>query len=469
MRFEQSVALFGLVVAVFAVVISTILGLTIAKAPWWVTVILLIPACTILWASIAIVSPNRLLRMVDNLRGDDWRPLYRASATRLADFGLSLFGGARPDGDERTLWATLRDTLTYRLLDRALLFAVAYPILLLVVFWSLTLQPAKLGDVVVAPPADAAWKHTATLGGIALIVLGFHLDGRWAASPQRFLRSVAGWLGLCFSLLFAAVAVAVAFAGAFAVAVAVAVAFAVAVAVAVDYLLKRDRGLAAGALALAYPALMVGAALLLIDWEQVNDFGRTTFLFLAVLPWVNAIFDTVSYWVTLALMQSGLRGGAFMWALADAVVAGLLFLALGAALVAVTSAMEAVSGLDFIDLGGLLAQAGDVGQYWWLYAMLFSTALPTFLHFCVACFSLSAFVKEGWRNWLIHEINEAAEGDVGSAVIAAFGVGMLWAASLLLPLGLIGGAVYVLRDWVLVGLGAYRDWLLSVAVWAGGI
>ena len=72
---------------------------------------------------------------------------------------------------------------------------------------------------------------------------------------------------------------------------------------------------------------------------------RSLFLFLAVLPLLNALFDVVSYAVTLTLVRRGLRAALpFLWGLADLAVACVLLLGLGATLVAVIHGLNTWPG-----------------------------------------------------------------------------------------------------------------------------
>jgi hypothetical protein len=52
----------------------------------------------------------------------------------------------------------LAGAFTYRLLDRAMLLAVIYPLLLLLMHWALSGTPAKLGGVEIIPAIDTLWE-----------------------------------------------------------------------------------------------------------------------------------------------------------------------------------------------------------------------------------------------------------------------------------------------------------------------
>ncbi|WP_184600946.1 hypothetical protein [Sulfitobacter noctilucicola] len=414
------------------------------------------------------------------------------------DFALPRLRAALTISEPREgsgLFSLLSDVFTYRLLDRAMLIAVAYPVLLLLLYWALVGQGGFLGEVQIIPPADAYWKGPATLGGVAMIFLAYFSETRAAVSPKRFVRSVSSLLGagaivgftvfnyfaelptgaFAVAVAFAiAGAVAFAFAGAVAVAIAVAFAFAVAgtvafagavagtvaiaiaVAVAVAFagavagtvafaiasakLIASERTKTASLLAIGFPSIGALLVVWLLPWEGFGDsapLAATVLLFLGILPVLNALFDTVSYGVTLALAERGRNDWALLWGLADAAVAMTLFLALGAVLVVVISGMEALSGVPFADLNTLLTQRIGASEYWWLYAMLFSTALPTVLHLCLACLSLQALLPLRWRNGLCGLIRRAHEGVALDGVAATFLLGSFFTLGLAVPLLLI--------------------------------
>lgn len=376
---------------------------------------------------------------------------------------------AEPDGHVGTL-SLLRSSFTNRLLDRAMLLAVVYPLFLLLMHWGLTKRPGTLGGTEILPAVDAGWKGYVTLCGIALVWASKFVASAAAVSTKRFIRGISDWLPVGIFLLFAgtlalidlhpvavavALVVALAFGGAFAIAgagafasafaIAVAVAFAMAVAgafagagnVIAELLVKRQRGASAALVLLGTPTILVLSALWFVDWPQIG--GRlpvTTaiFLFVGVLPLINAVFDTVSYGVTLALTERGRRGGVLIWAGVDFLVALVLFLLLGASLVLVVTGMQVLAGVPFADLPTLLTHKIDLERYWWLYAMLFSTAVPTLLHLFVASWSLQAVLPMSWRHRMCDVIDRAHEGAALDGCVATFVVGAFFAAGLILPI-----------------------------------
>lgn len=132
-------------------------------------------------------------------------------------------------------------------------------------------------------------------------------------------------------------------------------------------------------------------AVWLVDWSKVPEDARGLVVFLAVLPLINGVYDWLSLGVTLALVRLGQRSGvsAVLFGLLDALFAAGLFLASGATMIAAIHGMNLAAGVAFVPLGAMLAEMGDVATYWWVYAMLFSTALPTLLHLFLAALSVT--------------------------------------------------------------------------------
>ena len=202
----------------------------------------------------------------------------------------------------------------------------------------------------------------------------------------------------------------------------------------------------------------------MIDWTVVPNHVRSIFLFLGVLPLLNALFDTASYAVTLTFLRRGLRARLpLLWGLADLAVAGVLFLALGATLVAAVHGLNGLAGVPLLDLGALFAGVYTApGDYVWLYLMLFSTILPTALHFAVSLLGVQGLWPRAWRRPVADWIGEADRSAL-RAVRAALALTFVW----WVPLMALGAGIWGL--WALGGglvraaLALYFERLLWIA------
>lgn len=234
-------------------------------------------------------------------------------------------------------------------------------------------------------------------------------------------------------------------------------------------LLKRHlTGWASLALLVAPASALIGAAFS-VNWPDVSDLNRAIFVFFGVLPLVNAVLDVVSYGTTLITARMGMARvwHPFLWGLIDAVLAVFYLFVLGAVLVSVIAALNHVTGVEFFSLGQILAEIGDVKTYWWLWLMAFSTLIPTFVHLCIACFSLQPCAGRRYRTRLIYWIENHENTVYGP--LASLGLAGLWAVSIVVPLGvlgLLGWGVYVAGADQF--LGAYIQWLTDLVVWIEG-
>lgn len=168
----------GHVLTIIGIAIGTVLTATQVPLPAWLTIPLVLFVFLCLWASVVIGTSDRCARLQDSLTVDRYAPLYHRMGGWLTDRALGWIRAERPQPDSRSMGQVIRGTVGYPLLDRALLIAVVYPLLLLVLYWGLSGDAARLGDYVVVPAADAYWKHAVTLGGLAAIPLIVMLDRR---------------------------------------------------------------------------------------------------------------------------------------------------------------------------------------------------------------------------------------------------------------------------------------------------
>ncbi|PWE29999.1 hypothetical protein DDZ14_16290 [Maritimibacter sp. 55A14] len=471
--------------------------------------------------------------LVDWIEGDGYGNAYwQVVAPRLARIWTRLCDPA-PSGTGflRTLWAAL----TWRLYDLALLIAVLYPILALVLPWAVTGKETGLGAVPVLKAIPRySLSHIATLGIIAMffvaIVYWLRPEYRRAKGVTRtdilLFAALAvtfglAWLeivpaavtaavtaagGVAITVLAAgatAIAVTAAITAAGAAAVTVAGAAAVTVAAATAVIAAAEVSVPSAAAAAVtvlvtvaviaalgwmylrgYPALahraltcllvaVLAMAAYTLPWADVPPFKTAVFLFFGVFPILNALFDLLSYAVTVALVRLGLRmkrWPAFLLGLLDLFIAGALFFALGAALVVTTALLNRLSSGQIADIGGIL---GQISQGWsttiaWAYFMVFSTLVPTLFHLVLTLISLERMALPFLRQPFAKLIRQARDPGIAS-VLAPCAAGV----ALLLPFT----ALYCFFWLVWTYLGnvlalygrTYLNHLLTIAQWIEAI
>ena len=340
-------------------------------------------------------------------------------------------------------------TFSWPVMDAALKIAIIYPLLLLLVQWGLGGAETGLGPVTILAAEERHWLRAALVCPLVALVIARMLV---SASQMRVFEKASDWL-LFLAFAFAgtvagAFAFAVAVAGAGVVAGAFAGAGAVAVAVAVGYGSAKGKGGRSYAmLVIGLWTALVGAFALSTD--ALEQEPRVLLFALGLLPLVNAVFDYLSYGVTLGLIRYG-RGQrnvltGLVWLL-DGVVAVLLLIGLGLGLSGTIALINHLAGQEFIGLrpifDDLKTPEGRAG-YTWLTFTLLSTLVPTLVHLLLVFLSGFTWVPQRFKRWIARGIGESETGDLatlgGSAAAATLGA--LWAG--LVACGLWGIWLFV--------------------------
>ena len=222
-------------------------------------------------------------------------------------------------------------------------------------------------------------------------------------------------VAFAFTVAFAfAFAVAVAFAGTGTVAIAVSIAVSIAVAILYRNIQTKRW---AGLFWLLYLVLLLCLAFVAI--RHARSQSSVLVLFWLAFPLLNVPLDWLSLGITRGLLQSicsgthqGLRG--FYWALADVVIA-FIFLVLMATILFI--AVQFANDLRFseseetiLDLGNLLhGMEKDPANpdYYWIYFMLFSTLLPTLVHFALCTLHFALCTCRRFRRALVPRSNSS--------------------------------------------------------------
>jgi len=121
-------------------------------------------------------------------------------------------------------------------------------------------------------------------------------------------------------------------------------------------------------------------------------------LFLGLLTLINAPFDWASLGLTRALLRRGLELEAwwpFVLAIADALLAAIVIALLALAIVVGVQAFDEIAaesrGRPILSLKPLLDGIEShpaASEYWWIYATLFSTMIPSIINLIIGGASL---------------------------------------------------------------------------------
>ena len=193
----------------------------------------------------------------------------------------------------------------------------------------------------------------------------------------------------------------------------------------------------------------------LLSAFSIWPFIGSLLLVLGLLTLINAPFDWASLGLTRALLRRGLELGGwwpYALALADACLAAVVIAALALVMVVSVQTFDALaqygSGKPVLPLGALfdgIAAHPAAPEYWWVYALLLSSMIPSLLNLMIGGTSLVRgvpgvasfllrFIPErgGVLKWDRHWIAAALTTQV--ALGAALGI----AAQVLLVVVLIG-------------------------------
>ncbi|MGK8235197.1 hypothetical protein ACLGGT_13650 [Roseovarius sp. MS2] len=504
-----------------ALLTTVVLGaITTLSPPYWLSMALIIWVVLCPVAALVLSDAEKRNMIAHQLEAPSYTQLYTYFMKGSIKWVWRRF--CNPVSEKAPWVSYFRAAMTWRLYDRAILLAVAYPILLMVGQWTVTGAEGRLDGLVVLPGTEFWPNRAAFLFMVILLIVGIAGTKRMAASEQPRVRRNAGWLLIlafvfafaiavafvgAFSFAFAgafSAVVAIAFAGAYALVVegtfavvfagAFASAFAVAVAFGVvlsgAFVGAFTVGFAvAGAMVLTVPIvfaveaadkrgrqgimrLLIAMSILiaaiavtgLFDWSAAPDNRRAIFLFLGMLPIFNALFDVVSYALTLSLIRFGLRSSRpWLWGLVDLSLAGFLFLALGTSLVAIIHGLNQLASVPLIDLQALFGSIYErPAEYIWLYLMLFSTILPTGLHAVISLISLQGIWPYFFRDALSSWIALAPQSPI-HAIGAILGLGAFWAAPIAGAAGIIWLALHFGWGFLLSLMEGYFNLLLWLA------
>jgi len=396
--------------------------------------------------------------------------------------------------------------------DRCLLLALVYPVAAIVLIWAIS-NHAGPAELALGLQSTVGWRRAATLVAIGFFVFALRrtLQARgsrrfaWLTLALAFMivvivafasagpfvgavtiagiiigigigggKGVSGLFVVTLLVVLAVTAgVAIVFVSIFAIAHVLAVVVVVAplVAVGVGFTaafgflqeISKERGLEGILLAISVLVTFLvcfADAWFLSHLDMWAAFGPMV-LFLGLLTLINAPFDWLSLGLTRALMRRGLereKWWPYLYAAIDALLASIVIALLAMAMVAGVQLFEdlTVHGggerilppmsefLEFIE-----AHPG-MPQYWWVYATLFSTMLPSLINLFIASVSLARGVP-GVSSWLLDKVRE------GEAVPA---YDRLLVAIVLALQGVAGFAIALVAQgflfWVIIWQGMPR-------------
>ena len=444
--------------------------------------------------------------------------IYERTLTRALGAVDRFFGDADPAVP--TLWPgafgfTGRAPFwTASAYDRCLLIALIYPLVMIFAMWGYSGHVGPGETALGLPQATEGWQRLLVIGANLMMLISFYA----AENAKRWYNKIIA-LALAVAFAFAgtivvadAQVVTVALTGAVAVAVAhtlagtgagfIAVAGVISIAVAVAGAISIS---VTGAVALVVVFVVAAAstvlfiddstrpsnrygiflglwsvALLILCYALAAWLGGSVewklsaplILFLGLLTLVNAPFDWLTIGLTRALLRRGLELGGWwplLLAIADLMMAAVVIVLLGAAMVVAVDAFNAVTvsagGESVFDLAGTLDGLADPArrsepEYWWLYATLFSTLIPSIINIAVGALS----IIRGWA-WLHRMVAGAmtpGRGVLGANLWMAPALALEVLVSIIIGTAAPLGLLWLLFGWLLPAFGTGLIPLLRV-------
>lgn len=417
-------------------------------------------------------------------------------------------------------------TLSWPVMDAALKVAVIYPLLLILIQWGITGEDTGIGTFTVLFAEQNLWIRAAVTGlTLALLTVNLSawpnqlhinkpLNRKMVYAAFAFAIAVLGFLasrftntGILIASFSGVIAIAGMLSGASAITLAVSVAFVTLVAVTAGPLVADGNILAltfTASLLCVLTLVILGAVVAAVSFSCSRGSGGRAYLTLVVVAWVgliaatgpsgnglppekravvfalgflpliNAVFDYLSYGITLGLIRYGRRQRNLLTGLVwlfDGFVAELLLIGLGLALSGTIALINHLAGQDFIALRTIyddLKTPERRADYTWLTLTLLSTLVPTLVHLVLVFLSAFTWVPQRFKHWIARGIEDNEAGDLatlgGSAAAAT--IGALWAGFVVFGLWAI--CLFVTAYIEPVGL-AVLGVVESVSLWLGWV
>ncbi|QHQ34117.1 hypothetical protein [Algicella marina] len=183
--------------AVLALIVSGLFGLLWLFSPYLTHGILILLnvvlgtlAATILLAAMTIWSPSRQDWLGRHLSVETFAPFYAPTMQAVLRRVMGWVGQVTEDGGTRGLPRLFAGSLTYRLMDRALLVAVLYPLMLIFLHWQWTGEDGRLGGMVVLEREERDWVRHLSFSIVAfaffLVPIAGSVATRWSLPLRKF-------------------------------------------------------------------------------------------------------------------------------------------------------------------------------------------------------------------------------------------------------------------------------------------
>ena len=456
----------------------------------------------VLWLAALIDETVTYSKLPSWLEDQDFKQVYRWVVLRRFAWLWKRAAYAVPK--RAGFFRTLNGALSYRVWEFSLRLSISYPFLLCSLPWLLTARDGNFGNETIFNGKEEWWllsperilitvsilsflcsilyakrfrpkeSADAIITVAAFTILGLFLLASFAMSEQISMLAYLSFVVVCLPFLIKqssiaaiiSVGVAVFYSGALqgifpkiALASVLYLTFSL-----IERLLKNQNRKQALLLMCAVVFGSLLYATVFGDWNSTNKVQKSVFIFMGVFPFINAFWDTISYALTLTLMRLGLRQWPpFFCAIIDFVCGCLIFLALGGTLTTALAVLNALSETTLVNTGATFdAIEAAPMDHLWVFAMLFSTLLPTAIHFALSLFGTQVFVPAVIRRAVAGQLRAARTHEF-AAVTGPMLAGLIGTAPFAIVAGL-GALIWHFGQgaalWLIAG---YGDLLRGIA------
>lgn len=163
---------------------------------------------------------------------------------------------------------------------------------------------------------------------------------------------------------------------------------------------------------LLYSLFLLGFIIMIFALGQIKDDWIKLLFFLLILPLINTPFDWLSLGTTRGLLHAIVSKHhstltTLLWAALDIILALILLFSLTSVGIFTLALGNTISGKELFEINMVLGRIeSDPSNQdnWWIYAMLLTTLIPTFIHFLIACTSIVLFPSKDWLNKRAEEL-----------------------------------------------------------------
>ena len=503
----------GQVISLFAFLLVGMVAPAVLKMPVWLSLPFRVYIVLLVVAFALLNSPNRKKQLKTHLGHDSYALLYSYALSLCINGFQRLLSGEIPRNLPKDLRSSIRSTFNFQMLDRALLVAVIYPLLFMVIYWSMGVNTGKIGDIAIFESDDRWWfRLLVVLGLLAMSTLLMFesivrlCGNEWVIKNSENIlttlllsgAAIGGLLGYGLGIKFNGVTsffgflavgigllskghspsiLALGLIGAYVLGTAITnsgtftshwltfgpLAVFYAAIYALDRLVVSGRSNWRYVAYFAFIPVGIIASALLLDPSNTDRVFLVVCVFGLVVPYINGLFDALSYGTTISLARMGLArpSQAILWAALDIALAMAFLVGIGVVLVVSIVGINRLADFAILDIRSFLESLDGNPDNYWIYAMAATTLLPTLVHLVIATFSFQAVFNVKLRKRVL-DSSKNLDPDGLMALLLPMLFAFIWWLSMVVPVGVLYGLGLLVSPWIAEVALAYKALLIGL-------